>query len=161
MRRLLALIALVACAAGLAVVLGVVDPAAGGDGPARGEAEPPRRAPDADAEPARRPAGRTRPDARRLRTARCPAGVPDCRAVRGRIVLVEAVDPDGDGDLHVVIADGSVTAPGFTAVDVRPGLRPRRDPRVGDLASAAGSVQTGSFGQSQIHASAFYTRRAG
>jgi hypothetical protein len=81
--------------------------------------------------------------------------------VRGRIVLVEAVDPDGDGDLHVVIADGSVTAPGFTAVDVRPGLRPRRDPRVGDLASAAGSVQTGSFGQSQIHASAFYTRRAG
>jgi hypothetical protein len=51
--------------------------------------------------------------------------------VRGRIVYVERVDPDGDGDLHVVVADGSITAPGLTSIDVRPGLRPERDPRVG------------------------------
>ncbi|MDQ3739881.1 MAG: hypothetical protein M3389_02950 [Actinomycetota bacterium] len=77
----------------------------------------------------------------------------------GRIVLVERVDPDGDGDLHVVVADGSISLPGATAVDVRPGLRPARDPRIGDLATAAGPVQTGSFGQSQIHALRFRVLR--
>jgi hypothetical protein len=75
-----------------------------------------------------------------------------CVSVRGRILYVERVDPDGDGDLHVVVLDGSVTAPGATAVDVAPELRPRRDPRPGELFSAAGPVQTGSYGQSQIHA---------
>jgi hypothetical protein len=94
-----------------------------------------------------------------LPVARCPDGVPECAAVRGRIVFVERVDPDGDGDLHVVVADGSVTAAGLSAVDVRPGLRPRRDPRIGDRASAAGPVQRGSFGQSQIHALEFHVRR--
>ncbi len=74
-------------------------------------------------------------------------------------MFVERVDPDGDGDLHVVVADGSVTAPGLSAVDVRPDLRPRRDPRVGDRVSAAGPVQTGSYGQSQIHALEFHARR--
>ena len=86
---------------------------------------------------------------------RCPSGVPACAAVSGRIVLVERVDPDGDGDLHVVVTDGHVTAPGLSAIDVRKGLRPRRDPRLGDRASAAGPVQTGSYGQSQIHALRF------
>ena len=90
---------------------------------------------------------------------RCPRSADDtCRAVRGRVVLVERVDPDGDGDLHVVVADGSVTAPGLTSVDVRPGLRPDRDPRVGDVVSAAGPVQRGSLGQAQIHALRFRTR---
>jgi hypothetical protein len=93
---------------------------------------------------------RVRP--RRLKPARCPAGVVGCRAVTGRIVLVESVDPDGDGDLHVVLAAGSVSAPGLTAVDVAPALRPPRDPRVGERFSAAGPVQRGSFGQAQIHA---------
>jgi hypothetical protein len=78
--------------------------------------------------------------------------------VLGRIVYVERVDPDGDGDLHVVIADGSVSAPGLSSIDVRPGLRPRRDPSIGDLATAAGPVQTGSAGQSQIHALTFRVR---
>ena len=96
-----------------------------------------------------------RPDVRRLR---CPAGVAGCRAVRGTVVFVERVDPDGDGDLHVVLDAGSVTGPGVTAVDVPPELRPRRDPRVGDRASAAGPVQTGSYGQSQIHALEFRVR---
>jgi hypothetical protein len=75
-----------------------------------------------------------------------------CTSVRGRVLYVEHVDPDGDGDLHVVVLDGSVTAPGITAVDVARELRPRRDPRPGRLFSAAGPVQRGSHGQSQIHA---------
>jgi hypothetical protein len=41
---------------------------------------------------------------------------------------------------------------GLTSIDVRAGLRPDPLPKVGDLISAAGPVQTGSFGQDQIHA---------
>ncbi len=77
----------------------------------------------------------------------------------GRVVYVEAVDPDGDGDLHVVASGASISLPGLTAVDVRPGLRPRRDPAVGDTITAAGPVQRGSFGQDQIHALRFRVRR--
>jgi hypothetical protein len=95
----------------------------------------------------------------RLPAARCPRGIAGCASANGRIVYVEAVDPDGDGDLHVVIADGRVTAPGLTAVDVSKRLRPRRDPRIGDRASAAGPVQRGSYGQWQIHALEFHARR--
>ena len=89
------------------------------------------------------------PDVRR---SRCPEDVPGCRAVRGTVLYVESVDPDGDGDLHVVLDGGSITLPGMTAIDIAPDLRPRRDPRVGDRVSAAGPVQTGSYGQEQIHA---------
>jgi hypothetical protein len=99
------------------------------------------------------------PSRRDVRKARCDDGVPDCRAVRGTVIYVERVDPDGDGDLHVVLNDGSITLPGMTAVDVAPDLRPRRDPRIGDRASAAGPVQKGSYGQSQIHALEFRVRR--
>jgi hypothetical protein len=85
--------------------------------------------------------------------SRCPAAVPDCRSTVGRIVYVERVDPDGDGDAHFVIRDPQgITLPGLTAIDVRRGLRPRPLPGPGDLISAAGPVQTGSYGQSQIHA---------
>jgi hypothetical protein len=90
--------------------------------------------------------------------AQCPAGVAECRSVRGNVLYVERVDPDGDGDLHVVVLGGSVTAPGMTAVDVRADLRPRRDPRPGERVSAAGPVQRGSYGQSQIHALEFHAR---
>ena len=96
------------------------------------------------------------PDVRR---ARCPDDVPACRAVRGTVLYVERVDPDGDGDLHVVVDAGSITIAGMTAIDVARGLRPRRDPRVGDRVSAAGPVQTGSYGQSQIHAHEFRVSR--
>ena len=95
----------------------------------------------------------------RVPRARCPQDVPDCKAVRGTVLYVERVDPDGDGDLHVVVDAGSITLPGMTAIDVAPELRPRRDPRVGDRVSAAGPVQTGSYGQSQIHALEFHARR--
>jgi hypothetical protein len=94
-----------------------------------------------------------------LRRVHCPDGGAGCRSVLGRIVYVEAVDPDGDGDLHVVVAGGGITLPGLTAIDVRPGLRPRRDPRIGDQATGAGPVQTGSYGQAQIHALRFRVRR--
>jgi hypothetical protein len=85
--------------------------------------------------------------------SRCPVGLPACRETEGRIVYVERVDPDGDGDAHFVIADPQgITLPGFTAIDVRKGLRPQPLPGPGDLISAAGPVQTGSYGQQQIHA---------
>jgi hypothetical protein len=90
--------------------------------------------------------------------ARCPPAVAACRAVTGRVVFVERVDPDGDGDLHVIVAAGGISLPGLTAVDVRPGLRPARDPVAGDVATAAGPVQRGSYGQDQIHALRFRVR---
>jgi hypothetical protein len=85
--------------------------------------------------------------------AHCPPGLPSCRSAEGKIVYLERVDPDGDGDAHFVISDRQgITLPGLTAIDVRKGLRPHPLPGVGELISAAGPVQTGSYGQSQIHA---------
>ena len=79
--------------------------------------------------------------------------MPTCLTTSGRIVYVERVDPDGDGDAHFVVIDPQgITLPGITAIDVRKGLRPDPLPGYGDLISAAGPVQTGSHGQSQIHA---------
>jgi hypothetical protein len=99
------------------------------------------------------PPSRQQPAAERVTPSRCPSGLPACRSAEGRIVYVERVDPDGDGDAHFVIADSQgITLPGLTAIDVRQGLRPRPLPGPGDLLSAAGPVQTGSYGQSQIHA---------
>jgi hypothetical protein len=93
------------------------------------------------------------PPAPKLRPARCPAGVPGCRVATGRIIYVERVDPDGDGDAHFVLASrASITAPGISAVDVRKGLRPKPLPGLGARLSAAGPVQTGSYGERQIHA---------
>jgi hypothetical protein len=90
----------------------------------------------------------------------CRAGVVACASASGRIVYVERVDPDGDGDLHVVVTDRrGVTLRGLTAIDVAKELRPRRDPRIGDEAAAMGPVQTGSYGQSQIHALTFRASR--
>jgi hypothetical protein len=83
---------------------------------------------------------------------RCPAGVPDCRAAHGRIVALQSVDPDGDGDLHLILASStSITLPGITVLDIAKRLRPRHDPRIGDWAAGAGPVQRGSYGQRQIH----------
>ena len=86
---------------------------------------------------------------------RCPDDVAGCRAVTGRIVYVERVDPDGDGDLHVVVAAGSISLPGLTSIDVERSLRPARDPQVGQVAGGAGPVYRGSFGQRQIQAVRF------
>jgi hypothetical protein len=102
-----------------------------------------------------RPAPRKREDtpAQTVTPSHCPAGHPSCRSTEGRIVYVERVDPDGDGDAHFVIVDPQGnTLPELTAIDVRVGLRPHPLPGPGDLISAAGPVQTGSYGQHQIHA---------
>ena len=93
------------------------------------------------------------PERREVRPARCPADAPPgCRSATGRVVYVEAVDPDGDGDAHYVLAGGSVTAPGVSVIDVPRQLRPRRLPRTGERVSAAGPVYRGSYGQRQIEA---------
>lgn len=88
-----------------------------------------------------------------MAASRCPPDLPSCRTTEGRITYVERVDPDGDGDAHFVVVDPQgITLSGLTAIDVRKGLRPHPLPGIGDLISAAGPVQTGSYGQSQIHA---------
>ena len=94
-----------------------------------------------------------RPAAETVQASHCPPELPSCRSAEGRITYVERVDPDGDGDAHFVIVDPrGVTLPGLTAIDVSRKLRPQPLPGIGDLISAAGPVQTGSYGQSQIHA---------
>jgi hypothetical protein len=117
-----------------------------------------RAAPDA---PQPRPgasaeAPRERP---RVDRARCAAGIANCAAVTGRVLYVEAVDADGDGDAHYVLAGGSVTGPGLSVIDVRRDLRPRRLPRLGELVSAAGPVFKGSYGQRQIEATELHHQR--
>ncbi|HEX5982773.1 MAG TPA: hypothetical protein VFY69_01060 [Solirubrobacterales bacterium] len=114
-----------------------------------------------DREPRRaQPPPRERTEPAAVQPSRCPAGVAGCRETEGRIVYVERVDPDGDGDAHFVIADPQgITLPGLTAIDVRRGLRPQPLPGPGDLISAAGPVQTGSYGQSQIHALELHVAR--
>jgi hypothetical protein len=99
------------------------------------------------------PPSREEPVPDSVATSHCPSDLPSCRSTEGRIVYVERVDPDGDGDAHFVVVDPQgITLPGITAIDVRKGLRPHPLPEYGDLISAAGPVQTGSHGQSQIHA---------
>ncbi len=107
----------------------------------------------AEPQTSERPASRPRPKAEHVTPSHCPAGLPSCRSTEGRITYLEKVDPDGDGDAHFVIVDSrGITLPGLTAIDVRKGLRPDPLPGIGDLISAAGPVQTGSYGQDQIHA---------
>jgi hypothetical protein len=85
--------------------------------------------------------------------AECPRDLTGCRTASGRILYVERVDPDGDGDAHFVLASRQgITAPGISVIDVRKDLRPRPLPRPGDMLSAAGRVQVGSYDQRQIEA---------
>jgi hypothetical protein len=98
--------------------------------------------------------------ATRLQPTPCPADLANCHSASGRIVYVEAVDPDGDGDAHFVLASRqSITAPGITVVDVRVDLRPEPLPGIGDRLSAAGQVFPGSYGQHQIEAVAVHVAR--
>jgi hypothetical protein len=55
----------------------------------------------------------------------------------------------------VIAIGGDVTAPGVTVFDVRPSLRPRRDPEKGEWVTGAGPVFRGSLGQHQIQVDAF------
>jgi hypothetical protein len=93
------------------------------------------------------------PAPRAVAPSHCSSELSSCRTTKGLITFVERVDSDGDGDAHFVVIDSqSITLPGLTAIDVSEELRPHPLPGVGDVISAAGPVQTGSYGQSQIHA---------
>jgi hypothetical protein len=118
-------------------------------------AEPPESAATVRTERAPEPSRRER-----LRPVRCPAGLSNCAEASGRIIYVERVDPDGDGDAHFVLAStDSVTAPGLAVIDVKRSLRPHPLPGPGDRLSAAGPVYTGSYGQRQIQAIEVHTAR--
>jgi hypothetical protein len=91
---------------------------------------------------------------------RCPSDAANCKAARGTIVYVEAVDPDGDGDAHFILTSSqSITAPGISVIDVEKSLRPHPLPGIGDRIAAAGPVYTGSHGQQQIQATVLRVRR--
>jgi hypothetical protein len=95
-----------------------------------------------------------------LKRARCAPGLANCRAASGTVTYVEAVDADGDGDAHFVLASrDSVTLPGITVIDCKRSLRPDPLPRVGDRVSAAGPVYSGSYGQKQIEATELHVAR--
>jgi hypothetical protein len=118
---------------------------------------PPQAAsPDPVAPEAAPPPARDSPPSRptpRLEPARCPPDLANCSTASGRIVYVERVDPDGDGDAHFVLdSRQSITLPGLSVIDVRKDLRPDPLPEVGDRISAAGPVYRGSYGQKQIEA---------
>jgi hypothetical protein len=94
-----------------------------------------------------------------VRHAHCARDAANCAVATGRVLYVEEVDPDGDGDAHYVLAGGMVTAPGISVIDVEAGMRPRRLPKAGELVSAAGPVYTGSYGQQQIEATELHHQR--
>lgn len=95
-----------------------------------------------------------------LRAPPCPDDADDCERASGRIVYVERIDPDGDGDAHfVLLSDASITAPGISVIDVAAGLRPDPLPRPGDELAASGPVYEGTYGQRQIEATAIRVTR--
>lgn len=97
-------------------------------------------------------------------TATCPTATTSplgCRAVLGRVLSIQSYDPDGDGDLHVIAVGGDVTLPGITVFDVRPALRPDRDPVEGEYVTGAGPVFRGSLRQKQIQTDVFRVWRPG
>ena len=111
--------------------------------------------------PGDRPAGESSPSPPRLKPATCPTGAGNCRSATGRVLYVERVDPDGDGDAHFVLASRqSITAPGISVIDVKRSLRPTPLPGPGDRLSAAGPVYRGSYGQRQIEAVELNVARA-
>ncbi|MBA3261166.1 MAG: hypothetical protein H0T69_01555 [Thermoleophilaceae bacterium] len=96
-----------------------------------------------------------------LEPARCPPDLANCRTASGRIIYVERVDPDGDGDAHFVLTSRqAITLPGLSVIDVKKSLRPHPLPGPGDRISAAGPVNRGSYGQKQIEAIELHVARA-
>jgi hypothetical protein len=132
------------------LLVAVVAGCGGGDDAPPPVAQPPQETATPTPTPAKRAT---------VQRAHCAAGAENCAAVTGRVIYVEAVDPDGDGDAHYVLAGGRVTAPGLSVIDVERELRPRRLPKPGELVSAAGPVFTGSHGQQQIEAVELHHQR--
>ena len=90
-----------------------------------------------------------------LRPPPCPADAANCEEATGVIIYVEKVDADGDGDAHFVLTSAdSITGPGISVIDVAVDLRPHPLPKPGEQLSASGPVYSGSYGQSQIQATA-------
>jgi hypothetical protein len=109
----------------------------------------------------RSPSPKAHPEATPLHRAHCPPDLSNCKTASGRIIYVERVDPDGDGDAHFVLSSRqSITLPGVSVIDVEKSLRPHPLPVEGDRVSAAGPVYRGSFGQSQIQAIELHVARA-
>jgi hypothetical protein len=109
--------------------------------------------PGAGPTPATQPPRATAPSATPPSRVHCPPELSNCREATGRILYVERVDPDGDGDAHfVLVSPQGITAPGLTVVDVKRSLRPSPLPGPGEHLSAAGPVHRGSYGQRQIEA---------
>ena len=143
-------------AAAAACALAAATAGCSSDDSDRAAAPPPPDARRATAEPPRK---RPAPEPA-LRRASCPPAASNCRTARGRILYVERVDPDGDGDAHFVLASrDSITGPGISVIDVRRSLRPSPLPGPGDRLSAAGPVYTGSYGQRQIEATELHVAR--
>jgi hypothetical protein len=138
----------------LAALLAVCAAALGGCSGDDDPAPAPTPAPAAD-----RPAPAARPAP--LERAHCPPDLSNCRTASGRIIYVERVDPDGDGDAHFVLTSRqSITLRGVTVIDVEKSLRPHPLPVNGDRVSAAGPVYRGSYGQRQIQALELHVARA-
>lgn len=96
----------------------------------------------------------------KLPASSCPAGLANCEVASGRVIYVESVDPDGDGDAHfVTLSNESITSTGITVFDVKPELRPDPLPGRGDLVGGYGPVHQGSYGQSQIEVVEFHVAR--
>jgi hypothetical protein len=143
-------------AAAAACALAAATAGCSSDDSDRAAAPPPPDAPRATAEPPRKRAAHEPA----LRRASCPPAASNCRTASGRILYVERVDPDGDGDAHFVLASrDSITGPGISVIDVRRSLRPSPLPGPGERLSAAGPVYTGSYGQRQIEATELHVAR--
>jgi hypothetical protein len=137
-----------------------IAPSAGcGDDPPRGETPnfghpPPVRDLPGDAQPTPQPPP--------LKPPRCPPEAGNCAEATGTVFTLEAVDPDGDGDAHLILlSPQSITAPGISVIDVERSLRPHPLPEPGDRVAAAGPVYTGSYGQRQIQATELRVSRSG
>ena len=146
-------------AAALATGLALIAATAAGCGEDSSASPPERATPSASGAEQTAPGPERRP-AHHVASVPCPPDLGGCRSARGTIVYVERVDPDGDGDAHFVLASReSITLPGISVIDVAVDLRPHPLPGPGDELAAAGPVQTGSSGQSQIHAVAINAPR--
>jgi hypothetical protein len=74
-----------------------------------------------------------------------------CREVAGRVLRVERTDPDGDGDMHIVLASrDSLTLPGISVVKFARARRPAAPPPIGAWMSVAGAVGKGAGGESEL-----------
>jgi hypothetical protein len=74
-----------------------------------------------------------------------------CRAVSGRVIHVQAVDPDGDGDAHIVLASRqSLTLPGISVLKVDERHRPAQLPGFGQWVTAIGYLYAGSHDEDNL-----------